>query len=224
MNDIQTQFNRVAKDYDQNRRRFIPCFDEFYAGATSFLAASIAAPKRVLDLGAGTGLLAAYWLQHFAQAEYVLVDVAEDMLQQARERFAGNGNVSCLAMDYRRELPAGEFDAIVSALSIHHLEDADKEGLFARIHAKLPAGRLFVNYDQFCAETPEMSRWFDAHWHAQIAQSGLSAQEMARWQERKKLDRECSEQAQVAMLRRAGFTLVQGIYSCRKFAVLAAIK
>ena len=224
MNDIQTQFNRVAKDYDQNRRRFIPCFDEFYAGATGFLAASIAAPKRVLDLGAGTGLLAAYWLQHFPQAEYVLVDVAEDMLRQAEVRFAGCANVSRLVLDYTQRLPEGDFDAIISALSIHHLEDADKAQLFARIHAKLPAGGLFVNYDQFCAETPEMSRWFDAHWHAQIAQSGLSAQEMARWQERKKLDRECSEQAQAAMLRRAGFTLVQGIYSCRKFVVLAAIK
>lgn len=222
--DIQTQFNRVAKDYDQNRRKFIPCFDEFYEGTTAFVAASIAAPKRVLDLGAGTGLLTACWQAHFPQAEYVLVDVAEDMLRQAQVRFADCAKVSRLVLDYTQTFPEGEFDAIVSALSIHHLEDADKAQLFARIHAALPAGGIFVNYDQFCAETPQMSRLFDAHWHAQIAQSGLSEQEQARWQQRKQLDRECSVEREAAMLRQSGFATVQCLYACRKFAVLAAIK
>jgi len=34
--NIQEQFNLVAKEYDENRRHFIPCFDDYYNGATDF--------------------------------------------------------------------------------------------------------------------------------------------------------------------------------------------
>ena len=54
---IDEQFNLVAREYDENRRLFIPCFDEFYQGTTDFIVKSIDSPRRVIDLGAGTGLL-----------------------------------------------------------------------------------------------------------------------------------------------------------------------
>ena len=87
--NIEQQFNLIAAEYDCNRRKFIPCFDDFYQNTTAFLAAHIAAPKRVVDLGAGTGLLTQFWFQSFPNAEYVLLDIAEEMLQVARKRFAG---------------------------------------------------------------------------------------------------------------------------------------
>jgi cyclopropane fatty-acyl-phospholipid synthase-like methyltransferase len=46
----------------------------------------------------------------------------------------------------RRLVP--DFDAIVSALAIHHLEDAEKRSLFARIHERLRPGGVFVNAEQ----------------------------------------------------------------------------
>ena len=35
--DIQEQFNKIAREYDVNRRKFIPCFDEFYLKTTAFI-------------------------------------------------------------------------------------------------------------------------------------------------------------------------------------------
>ena len=32
--NIQEQFNAVAKEYDENRRKFIPCFEDYYVSAT----------------------------------------------------------------------------------------------------------------------------------------------------------------------------------------------
>ena len=63
-NDIEEQFNKVAKEYDVNRKKFIPCFDDFYDGATKFIAANINSPKTIVDLGAGTGLLSSYWFRY----------------------------------------------------------------------------------------------------------------------------------------------------------------
>ena len=62
--NIDEQFNLVAKEYDANRKKFIPCFDDYYGETTKFITANIATPKRVLDLGAGTGLLSYFWFQH----------------------------------------------------------------------------------------------------------------------------------------------------------------
>lgn len=40
---------------------------------------NIDVPKRVLDLGAGTGLLTYYWLKECKNTEYVLVDIVEEI-------------------------------------------------------------------------------------------------------------------------------------------------
>ena len=222
--DIQKQFNLVAGEYDKNRRKFIPCFDDFYIGTTSLIAHNIAKPKKILDLGAGTGLLSQFWIQHFPTTEFVLVDIAEEMLGVARKRFSGMENVTYQVLNYTNELPCGEFEVIASALSIHHLEDVDKQGLFARIYAQLPSGGLFVNYDQFCAGQPEMDRWINSYWENQLVHSGLADHDIALWRDRKKLDRECSVEQEIAMLDRCGFKTVQCVYSCQKFSVVVAIK
>lgn len=222
--NIEEQFNLIAKEYDANRKKFIPCFDDYYISTTKFIASNIKQPKRVLDLGAGTGLLSYFWYHHFPTSEYVLVDIADDMLQVARKRFAGIDTVSYQVADYSEELPMQDFDAIVSALSIHHLENGDKEKLFERIYDKLPKGGLFVNYDQFCAGQADMDEWFDSYWESRLAESGLTEHDIALWKERRKLDRECSVEEEKAMLDKCGFKAVKCVYSYQKFSVIAAIK
>ncbi|MDE6603749.1 MAG: class I SAM-dependent methyltransferase [Lachnospiraceae bacterium] len=221
---IEEQFNLIAEEYDINRKKFIPCFEDYYKNTTKFIVSNITQPKRILDLGAGTGLLSYFWYKYFPASEYVLVDIADDMLQVARKRFAGIDTVSYQVADYSRELPAQNFDVIVSALSIHHLENRDKEALFERIYDKLPEGGLFVNYDQFCAGQPDMDSWFDSYWESQLADSGLTEHDIALWKERRKLDKECSVEEETAMLGKRGFKSVKCVYSYQKFSVIVAIK
>ena len=188
------------------------------------MAANIAMPKRILDLGAGTGLLTSFWYRQFPKAEYILTDIAEEMLSVAKERFAGLDNVCYRVMDYTRDLPKEDFDLIISALSIHHLEHGQKQALFTRIYEKLPVKGAFVNYDQFCAETPVINDWIDTYWESQIMQSGLSEKDIELWRERKKLDREISVEREIEMLRRSGFKVTECVYSYQKFSVVVAIK
>ena len=221
---IKKQFNLIAKEYDENRKKFIPCFEEYYKGTTAFIASNIASPKRILDLGAGTGLLSAFWYQHFQNSEYVLVDIADEMLEVAQKRFVGLENVSYQIMDYSETLPDGKFDVIASALSIHHLEHEQKAKLFRRIYDKLPEGGLFVNYDQFCAGAEELNQWFDSYRENQLKISGLTETDLERWRERRKLDRECSVEEEIAMIEKCNFKEVKCIYSNQKFSVIVAVK
>jgi len=222
--DIQNQFNIVAKKYDENRRKFIPCFDGFYLDTTDFIASNIDNPKSVLDLGAGTGILTSFWYQNFPKSNYTLVDIAEDMLRIARERFCGMTNIEYLVEDYTKKLPDRDFDLIISALSIHHLEHAEKIELFKRIFEKLPVGGVFVNYDQFCAGSEALNNWYDVYWENGFEKSGLSKEDISLWKERRKLDRECSVEQQSDMLKDCGFEIVKCVYTMQKFSVTVAIK
>ncbi|MCH5212508.1 MAG: class I SAM-dependent methyltransferase [Oscillospiraceae bacterium] len=222
--DIKAQFNLIAEEYDKNRKRFIPCFDDYYKNTTKFIAANIEKPKRILDLGAGTGLLSYFWYLNYPESEYVLVDIADDMLNIARKRFEGIDNVSYQVLDYSNGLPSGEFDIIASALSIHHLEDEEKEKLFAQIYDKLPNGGVFINYDQFCADQTEMNDWLNSYWENYIENSGLTEHDIDLWKERRKLDRECSVEKEVEMISKCNFKTVKCVYSYQKFSVIVAIK
>lgn len=220
---IEDQFNLIAKEYDENRRKFILCFDDYYDSTTKFVAANVVTPKRILDLGAGTGILTSFWYRQFPTAEYILVDIAEGMLGVAKERFKGIDNISYRVMDYTRELPKEDFDMIVSALSIHHLENEQKQTLFTRIYEKLPVKGMFINYDQFCAKAP-LDGWIDTYWENQVMQSDLSDEEIKLWKERRKLDREISVEKEMEMLQKSGFKVTECIYSSQKFSVIVAIK
>lgn len=222
--DIEKQFNLIAEEYDENRRKFIPCFDEFYKNTTNFIAANIGEPKRIIDLGAGTGLLTYFWYQQFPNSEYVLVDIADEMLNVARKRFKGIANITCQAENYIHKLPDVDFDTVISALSIHHLEDREKTELFSKIYDRLPVGGVFVNYDQFCAGQSEMDHWFNSYWENHLKGSGLTEKDIELWRERRKLDRECSVEQETEMLTSSGFKVVQCVYSCQKFSVIAAVK
>ena len=221
---IEEQFNLIAEEYDCNRRKFIPCFDDYYESTTRQIISNIDTPDRVLDLGAGTGLLSYYWYKECPAAEYILVDIADEMLEISRKRFAGIDNIQHMILDYTGELPEVDFDVVMSALSVHHLEDEQKEKLFGQIYDKLPSGGIFVNYDQFCAGTANMNRWFDSYWEKQLYDSGLTQRDIELWRERRKLDKECSVEAEIEMLRRCNFSEVKCLYSYHKFSVIIAVK
>ena len=178
----------------------------------------------MLDLGAGTGLLTYYWFQECKTAEYVLVDIADEMLDISRKRFAGLKNVHHRILDYTKQLPEGKFDAVISALSIHHLDDMRKMELFERIYETLPTGGIFINYDQFCAGSPMMNEWFDFYWENQLVQSELTTKDIELWKERRKLDLECSVEEEMSMLRQCSFSEVKCLYSYHKFSVIIAVK
>jgi SAM-dependent methyltransferase len=75
---LRAQFDRLAPSWDSMRR------PEALAALEQALAALPQSPKRVLDLGTGTGAAAFAAARRFPQAQVVGVDLAREMLAQAR--------------------------------------------------------------------------------------------------------------------------------------------
>lgn len=221
---VKAAFDATAASYDASRRLLIPCFDDFYGMVVRLAPFPRDAAIDVLDLGAGTGLLAGVVRDAFPNARLTLVDISDDMLNVARERFAGDAAVGYATADYASEPIPGEYDLIVSALSIHHLSDAEKADLFRRCLQALRPGGAFVNADQVLGASPAITEFNRAEWRRESAANGAPEAEIVAAEERQKHDILSTLEAQLAWLRDAGFTDVDCHFKHLWFAVYAGRK
>lgn len=217
---VQQAFDAAAARYDELRRKFIPPFDDFYGTTVEIVPFERDASLRVLDLGAGTGLLTDWLLRAFPNAHVTLADVSAEMLARARERFAGRDErLTYATLDYAREPLGGPYDLVASALSIHHLDDADKVALFGRVRDALAPEGFFVNAEQVAGVTPATNRRYVEEWLKRVRAAGVSDEDMRAMFERGKHDRLASVGAQLDWLRAAGFVDADCYFQWYCFAV-----
>jgi tRNA (cmo5U34)-methyltransferase len=220
MTDATTVFDQHARNYGALRRRLVPGFDRFYGAALQALAVTSRPIARLLDLGAGTGLLAGMVATAHPEAEVVLLDGAAGMLDKARERLGDRA--SYVVADLGDPLPDGPWDAVISVLAIHHLDEDGKRALFARVCGALAPGGMFVNAEQVLGPTPALDAVYLARHREEALALEASEEEWAAALERMSHDR-CSTVAdQLAWLAEAGFTDVDCPWRENRFAVLAA--
>jgi tRNA (cmo5U34)-methyltransferase len=108
---------------------------------------------------------------------------------------------------------------IVSALSIHHLDDSGKAALFRRIHDALKPGGKFVNAEEVLAPTEALDALYWDEWERQARAAGAPEEEFAGVEARAKYDRPAKLDDQLAWLREAGFADVDCYYKYLMFAV-----
>jgi tRNA (cmo5U34)-methyltransferase len=217
-------FSAHAAEYDELRRRLVPDFDGFYGAAVEAVERTVSGEvRRVLDVGAGTGLLSAQITAAFPHAEIELLDAAEPMLALARKRL-GDAVSAVHVGDMGGELPPGPFDAVVSALAIHHLEHADQRALMGRIHGALRPGGVFANAEQVDAPTRELSVLYAQRWAEDCRALGASEAEIDGARERMRHDRCTDVETQLDWLRDAGFAAADCTYKVWRFAVLIGLR
>lgn len=218
-NATTMMFNSEAESY--TRRRLVPCFDAFYGSAIRALELARPGPLRaVLDLGTGTGTLAAMVADAYPEAQLTLLDGAPAMVAKAQANLGARA-AAAVVQDFADPLPAGPFDAIVSSLAIHHLDDAGKGSLYARAYAELRPGGAFINAEQVLGETPTLDAllW---RWHEREARAlGATDEEWAGAVERMTHDRCATAAKNLELLSAAGFHDVSVHFADGRFAVLA---
>ena len=221
MTDAATKtFDSHAAGYDAVRRRLVPPFDAFYGTAVAALELVTGPVERVLDLGAGTGLLAARVLAARPAAELVLLDGAPAMLDRARAALGDRARY--VEGDLGGPLPDGPWDAVVSALAIHHLDDAGKAALFTRVHDALRDGGVFVNAEQVAGPSPWLDQLYRERHERAARELGATDEEWADSLERMAHDRCASVEQHLEWLREAGFADADCLFKDHRFAVIVA--
>src|SRR5438552_6065229 len=105
-----------------------------------------------LDLGAGTGAASSAVLTEYPNANAILAEYSTLMMAEGDKvlaRFAGRYRYVEFDMnssDWPSSLSV-PLDAVISALSIHHLPDARKRSIFREIFERLKPGSWYINYD-----------------------------------------------------------------------------
>ena len=222
--DAKTVFDNHAADYDRLRRKLVPQFDEFYGTALEQIPYPHDAAIRILDLGAGTGLLSALAAAIFPNAHFTLADISTEMLARARERFAGRSNFDYVVIDLQHEALSSEYEVAFSSLALHHLEHDQLAQVFRKAYDVIVPGGIFINADQTLGTSAANEEKYRVQWLTDVTAQGSSDQETADALERMKVDKTATLADQMAWLREAGFRDVDCWYKHYRMAVYSGRK
>lgn len=113
-------FSEKARDWDKND---IPRQISAAVGATLLEQVPLNKEMRVMDFGAGTGLISS---QVAPRVESILaVDISRAMLDRLMAKPELQGKVSLCCQDIIATPLNKKFDLIMSAMALHHVEDTD---------------------------------------------------------------------------------------------------
>ena len=138
---MTAQFHMDPETYLDAIRAEVPRYDQLQ-GET--IAAIPREPRRVLELGVGTGETTRRLLERYPRAEVTGLDSQPEMVFKAREL-----GIEVRLARMEDPLPDGPWDLVISVLSIHHLTGERKRDLFRRVREQ---SRALVMGDVVIAE------------------------------------------------------------------------
>ena len=167
-------FDLMADQYDELFITHMHAYDLTHEMILNMLPFAPQDTIRVLELGLGTENLTQKLLDRFPHSTAVGYDLSQEMLARARAKLATagtrvqlhQGDISQVAFD-------GPFDAVISAIAVHHVPPPDKPALFQRIHDALRPGGVLVLGDAFQAATPALGERYRAISKASLEGEGI---------------------------------------------------
>jgi len=114
-------FNEKAKDWDANEMRTML---SSAIGSSILAHVSLHDQMRVMDFGAGTGLISSQVAP--LVKKIVAVDISEAMLNKLVAKPELQDKVEIVCQDIIEKPIADNFDLIMSAMSMHHVKDTSK--------------------------------------------------------------------------------------------------
>ena len=223
-----------AQHWDSRADLVIPRRHEFMEMMLSVMvAAANRDDLRVIDLGAGTGVLADKILQRWPRASVVCVDKSAEMIEIGAGKFGDDSRVLWLERDLAApgwsDGLATPFDAVVSSLTIHLIPDDAKRALYRWAFEHLVPGGVLVSADRLRAATPALDDLYHELWMQHIVQRTKEvlgkdvALETVRERQRgmdQAAELKCATLEQnMAWLHEAGFSAVECYWKNRQWAV-----
>lgn len=140
-------FNEKIDSYDEEHSTFME--------TKKTLADSLdKGTKKILDLGARTGLELIHLFELFPDAKVTVIDITENMLLELKKR-SFIDNVTTICGDFFEVEFGKDYDAVISTSALHHFKPEEKLKLYKKIFECLKEDGQFINCDKI-AETQEI--------------------------------------------------------------------
>lgn len=130
--------------------------------------AARAVPRRILEIGSGTGLMTVALLDLFPKCELIVTDLSRDMLARCREKMRTQypaRRVTYIAMDGERPSLAPSFDLICSNFCVQWFRNRQES--FRQLRRLLGDGGVMA--------LSTLSEGSFRQWHKACAAAGISA-------------------------------------------------
>ena len=219
MNILKEHFDKSAHKYDYYRQLLIPHSEIMNSVIMSRLSFDSDSNIRILDLGCGTGYLSKYISEAYSMARIDLFDISEAMLTKAKENLGDSARFQFKVMPFLELNIREKYDAVISSLSIHHLENDDKIKLNALIYKSLVPGGWFINIDLVKAPDEKTDKLYDYVWEQDAIKTGLNPASLEKVKRPRIHDHEALLSDNLQWLRDCGFIYVDVFYKYFRFSV-----
>src|SRR6266540_6377259 len=119
------QFHSDPDTYLERIRAALPRYDDLQDRSVEAIPFE---PRRVLELGIGTGETTRRLLDRFPDAAVTGLDASPEMVFRAREM-----GIEVRLARMEDPLPDGPWDLVIAVLAVHHLDEHQKRDLFRRV-------------------------------------------------------------------------------------------
>lgn len=208
-------------EYDATIASLIPHYKALIEAAADTVDAAAPKSPAVVDLGTGSGALAAEILKVRPKARLIGIDADASMLDAARKRL--KGRIDTIEDDFElARIP--RCDVVSASFSLHHIDTGRKKAaLYKRCFTSLRDGGMFVSADCFLSSRAKLRQrnrqaWLD---HLQRKYTRKKAEQFLRtWA---KEDVYFSLDRELELLKEAGFSS-EVTWRQDSFAVVVGLK
>ncbi len=207
--------------YDATIASLIPHYQELVHAAAAAVDAVAPASPAVVDLGTGSGALAAQILKVRPKARLIGIDTDADMLAAARRRL--RGRIDTIEDNFERAtLP--RCDVVSASFALHHIATGRKKGaLYKRCFAALRDGGMLASADCFLASSAKLRQRNRQAWLDHLARTYPRRRAEQFLRDWAKEDVYFSLQREIELLKEAGFS-IEIPWRKDSFAVLVGLK
>lgn len=214
---VESHLGIRLADYDAKIRTFIPHYGDLLDAAAEVVGLLSGRAPLVVDLGTGSGALAARVVERVPRARLTGIDADEGMLALAQKRL--RGQLAPVVGDFLTT-PLPKCDVMTASFSLHHVASRrQKATLYARCFKALRPRGVFVNADCCLSTTARLQALDRAQWHAHLARTHGSRKATGFLKAWAKEDFYFTLADEIDLLRGAGFE-VDVVFRRDAFAVI----
>ena len=205
-------------DYDERIRTFIPDYEEMLDVAAEAVPASA---RVIVDLGTGTGALAARCVENAGRAHIIGIDSDVGILAAASGRL--QHRAAFMTANFTRCTIPG-CDTVVTSFALHHVGSRPaKRNLFRRIHSALGRDGVLISVDCHPAADPKLAAEQHRRWKAHLEQFYGSRQAAALLKAWSREDTYMPLNVELTLMKEAGFS-AEILWRKGAFAVIRAAR
>ena len=181
MEKVEKFYDQLSSKYSELIVKCVPRYPELIYNMFQYIPEKFS-PKRILDLGCGTGNLTDQMFKKYPESEIDALDISEEILNESRRRFNHTPNIRYIQADFKSlHLPPGSYDLVMSSIAIHHIEDTEKIKLYKEVFQALSNGGIFIFADQTRGITDEIYKKNISCWKEEAMKLGSTLENWDMW-------------------------------------------